>query len=326
MVPHQLYFIDGHPVRGVFPYRNGLLFGTLLFLTTLSAQSQSSVITSNREIDFVSDTQQPMALEKIKLHSNHNLKATALLFSDILKNKPLAVYMLGDVVAVGSSNRRWRKADKFLDSCRKNNITVHGLLGNHDLMWGRREGEKKFQERFPDNVDIGYVSMADSIAVIMLNSNFRKLSNTEINKQVEWYEAAIESLKNDHSIIAIIVSCHHAPYSNSLTVGSSRQVQRYFLPAFIQTAKCRLFITGHAHAFEHFKLSGKDFLVIGGGGGLHQPLDASANAIPDLASRYKPIFHYLSIQRRGNSLLLTSRFLKSDFSGIEKGYSFEIGR
>ena len=242
----------------------------------------------------------------------------------MLKNKPLAIYMLGDVVAVGSDNHKWRNVDRFMDSCRKYKIAVHGLLGNHDVMWTRRTGEKNFLKRFPDNVDIGYASITDSIAVIMLNSNFRKLSEIESQKQRRWYETTLRNLNRDSSVKTIIVSCHHSPYSNSKIVGSSSLVQRYFVPSFIQTTKCSLFISGHAHAFEHFKFSGKDFLVIGGGGGLHQPLDTSAKRIPDIASYYKPMFHYISLLRTGDMLLLTSHFLKPDFSGIEKTYSFEI--
>jgi hypothetical protein len=278
----------------------------------------------NNELDFISDTQQPMTLEELKLHPNHNTKATSLLLADILKQKPMAVYMLGDIVALGSRNHKWAAMDKFLDSCKKNDIAVHGLLGNHDVMWNRKKGELNFQHRFPDHVDTGYVSIIDSIAVIMLNSNFKKLSAIEIDQQQNWYTTTLGNLNNDNSIKTIIVSCHHAPYSNSLIVGSSIRVQDYFLPAFFRTPKCSLFITGHAHAFEHFNRSGKNFLVIGGGGGLHQPLDTSAKRIPDLASDYKPMFHYLAIKRAGDKLLLTSHFLRQDFSGIEKGYSFEI--
>jgi hypothetical protein len=278
----------------------------------------------HNEIDFISDTQQPMALEEVGLHPNHNIKATSLLLTDMLKQKPLAIYMLGDVVAVGSSNHKWSAIDRFIDTCRKNNIAVHALLGNHDIMWGRRKGEINFQHRFPDNVDTGYVSVTDSIAVVLLNSNFKKLSAIEIDKQERWYISTLNSLNSNISVKTIIVSCHHAPYSNSRIVGSSTEVQHYFLPAFMQTAKCSLFITGHAHAFEHFKYSGKNFLVIGGGGGLNQPLDTSAGRLADIASDYKPMFHYLSIQRLGDKLLLTSHFLKPDFSGIEKGYSFEL--
>src|SRR5882757_10732766 len=157
-------------------------------------------VIAHNEIDFISDTQQPMALEEIKLHPNHNIKATSLLLADILKQKPLAIYMLGDVVAVGSSNHKWSAIDRFIDTCRKSNIALHGLLGNHDLMWSRRKGEINFQRRFSDNVDIGYVSITDSIAVVMLNSNFKKLSAVEIGKQERWYTATLDTLNSNSSV------------------------------------------------------------------------------------------------------------------------------
>jgi hypothetical protein len=295
----------------------------VLFLVWLSACACLSSAQS-REIDFISDTQQPMGIEKLIRHQNHNIKATSLLLADILKQRPIAVYMLGDVVAIASNEQEWDTVDKFIDSCRMIDVPVHGLLGNHDLMWSRQKGEENFQHRFPDHVNTGYLSITDSIAVIMLNSNFTKLSAVEIDRQQHWYTATLDSLNNSPSIKTIIVSCHHSPYSNSKVVGSSTPVQRHFVPAFLQSAKCSLFISGHAHAFEHFKRSGKNFLVIGGGGGLHQPLDTSARRIPDVAFGYKPMFHYLSLQRIGDHLLLTSHFLKPDFSGIGKGYTLEL--
>jgi Calcineurin-like phosphoesterase len=289
----------------------------------LSTPPSANPIASN-EIDFIADTQQPMLVETLRLHPNHNTKATSLLLAEILQQKPLAVYLLGDVVALGSSNRKWSAMDRFIDTCRKSNIGVHALLGNHDLMWSRRKGETNFQRRFPDNVDTGFVSITDSIAIVMLNSNFSKLSAAEIDNQERWYVSTLKKLNTESSIRTIIVSCHHAPYSNSRIVGSSAEVQRYFVPAFMQTEKCHVFITGHAHAFEHFRYSGKDFLVIGGGGGLHQPLDTSAKRLPDFAFGYKPMFHYLSIRRSGDRLQVVSHFLKPDFSGIESGYSLEV--
>jgi UDP-2,3-diacylglucosamine pyrophosphatase LpxH len=292
----------------------------LLAISRILASGQSV----NNEIAFISDTQQPMTVEKIKLRSNHNIKATSLLLADILQHKPRALYMLGDIVALGSRDHKWAAMDRFLDNCKKNGIDVHGLLGNHDVMWSRKKGEINFQQRFPDHSDTGYLSITDSIAVVMLNSNFKKLSAIEINKQQNWYTTTLARLNNDSAVKTIIVSCHHAPYSNSHIVGSSVRVQHYFVPPFIKTPKCSLFITGHSHAFEHFEGAGKDFLVIGGGGGLHQPLDTSTKAIPDIAAGYKPMFHYVSIKRTGDTLLLTSHFLRPDFADVEKGYSFEI--
>jgi predicted MPP superfamily phosphohydrolase len=300
-----------------------LLLVSFFLFSFIHAKSQQTT-KQNKEIDFVSDTQQPLAIEKIKLKSNHNTKATSMIFSEILKNDPVALYMLGDIVGLGSSNRKWKTVDKFIDSCHKEKIEVHALLGNHDVMWTRKKGEKNFTKRFPQDDKLNYTSITDSIAIIMLNSNFKKLSDNEIEQQSVWYKLNLQKLDSNDAVKMIIVCCHHAPYSNSLIVGSSKQVQQYFVPGFLQTKKCKLFITGHAHAFEHFKISGKDFLTIGGGGGLHQPLNTSANKIADLASEYKPMFHYLAMLRNGNELLIISRFLTTDFTDFQNGYSFEI--
>ena len=54
-----------------------------------------------REIVFVSDTQAPMWEEKIFLRSNQNEKATGLIFDDITRENPLALFILGDVVSLG---------------------------------------------------------------------------------------------------------------------------------------------------------------------------------------------------------------------------------
>ena len=234
--------------------------------------------------------------------------------------------MLGDVVGLGYANRKWKKVDLFLDSCRKQGTSVSGVLGNHEVMGRRKKGESNFQKRFPMNVRTGYVSVTDSVAVVLLNSNFNALSATDEIKQQEWYTATLASLDMADSIKSVIVCCHHAPFSNSKIVKCSNKVQEHFVPAYIQSKKAQLFITGHAHAFEHFKVKGKDFLVIGGGGGLHQPLNNSEGSLPDLAVEYKPMFHYLSVKRVADNLLITSHFLKKDFSGFDMGVSFNTNQ
>ena len=293
-----------------------------LFLSlSLLLISVFSVAQTNpkNEIAFISDTQAPLWIENVFLRTNQNERATTLIFEDIVNSKPRALYILGDVVSLGFRNLKWKNIDQCIGECRKNGIVVHGLLGNHDLMGRTRRGELNFQKRFPDHVRTGYVSTIDSMGVILLNSNFSKLTLTEITQQQAWYEAALKSLDNDPAVKAVIVACHHAPFSNSKVVGSSKPVQDHFVPAFLQSHKSLLFITGHSHTFEHFKKSGRDFLVIGGGGGLRQPLKTN---LEDTASKYKPMFHYLTVQRTDKRLLVISHFLKSDFSGFEKSYNF----
>lgn len=276
----------------------------------------------DKNIIFVSDTQKPMMVEKLVLKPNHNTRATSLEFNEILQKKPGYLYMLGDVVALGASNHQWKKVDKFLESSRKQGSTVCAVLGNHEVMFNKTKGEANFNKRFPMNVNTGYVSVADSVAVVLLNSNFNSLSIEEKDKQQAWYLATLKNLDAADSIKAIIVSCHHSPYSNSKIVKCSPAVQNNFVPAFIQSKKAQLFISGHAHAFEHFYMQGKDFMVIGGGGGIHQPLNASSTAIPDEAADYKPMFHYLSVKRIDNKLSVTSHFLKPDFTGFDIGKHF----
>ncbi len=292
-----------------------------LFVVTIRSQSPNAA-----ELFFVSDTQQPMLVEKLWLKPNHNLKATASILSYILAAKPSNLYMLGDVVGLGSSNRKWKKIDLFLDSCRKDGTNVCAVLGNHEVMGLTKKGIANFQKRFPMNVSTGYVSITDSIAVVLLNSNFSKLSSKELDLQNEWYQLTLDSLDRNNAIKSVIVCCHHAPYTNSKIVKSSASVQQYFVTGYIKSKKAQLFITGHAHAFEHFKMMGKDFVVIGGGGGLHQPLRNGSKSLNDMAVEYKPAFHYLSVRRVGDQLMITSHSINNDFKGFTSAYHFSTDK
>ncbi|GAC1431826.1 MAG: hypothetical protein NVSMB7_07780 [Chitinophagaceae bacterium] len=277
---------------------------------------------SNKEMYFVSDTQQPMFVEKLLLTPDHNKTATKDIFDAILKDRPSNVYMLGDVVALGYARKKWKKVDAFLNSCNKENIAVCGILGNHEVMIRRKRGERNFQKRFVMNVPTGYLSITDSVAVVLLNSNFKALSAADEKKQDDWYQTSMARLDTTDAVKVIIVCCHHAPYTNSKIVKGNIGVQEQFVPTFIKSKKAQLFVAGHAHTFEHFEIKGKDFLVIGGGGGLHQPTRDSKNNLSDLSADYKPLFHYLSVKREGDNLSVTSHYLKNDFSGFETGLAF----
>lgn len=297
-----------------------------LFILVIPASAQlpgSTNTVPTTEMVFISDTQQPMWVETILLKSNNNRKATGDIFAEILQRKPESLYMLGDVVALGYSNKKWRKVDRFLDSCRSIGITVFGILGNHEVLTRSKKGERNFEKRFPKSIRTGYVSVTDSVAVVLLNSNFNRLSAVDISKEKKWYEQTMAALDTSTDIKSVIVTCHHAPYSNSKVVKGSQKVQEYFVPGYLKSKKAQLFITGHAHAFEHFNMKGKDFLVIGGGGGLHQPLHTGSGDLKDLAPGYKPMFHYLSVQRLGDKLLVTSHYLNDNFTGFATGHTFE---
>jgi hypothetical protein len=181
-----------------------------------------------------------------------------------------------------------------------------------------------FQQRFPDHKPTGYVVVVDAVAVVLVNSNFSSLSVAEEKQQVTWYKATLESLDGDENIQFIITGCHHSPYTNSRIVKPSKEVEQKFVPPFLSSKKSALFLSGHSHNFEHYKVEGKDFLVIGGGGGLRQPLRQGLGTLADIAPDYKPLFHYSMVTVAGDTLLVTSYHIKKDFIGFEEGIKLVV--
>lgn len=300
----------------------------ILCMLTLSSYLSNSQASDNQRdpsvLAFASDTQAPMWVETLWLKAHKNRTATRMVFDDILNKNPSSLFLLGDVVNLGYSNRQWKPMDRYIQSLRDKNVKVNALLGNHEVMGRAKKGQQKFQLRFPNHVATGYVEIVDSVAVVMLNSNFNKLSVVENEKQLAWYKKTLNELDADSSVHYIITGCHHSPFTNSKIVGPSTAVQDKFVPPFLQSKKSKLFLSGHCHGFEHYKVEGKDFLVIGGGGGLHQPLKKSDEKNSDLAEAYKPLFHYLTVRRSDEGLQVNSLRLKPDFTGFEQGLSFEI--
>ena len=294
-----------------------------IVLIKLNAHAQSPDSTYF-EIDIVSDTPAPLGIEEVILKANHNELATRKIFEDISQRKPQVLFILGDVVSLGYKESKWKNMDQYLANTRQKNTIVTAVLGNHDVMFSASKGESEFLKRFADEVNTGFVKIYDSIAFVLLNSNFKTLSEEQFQKQQNFYKTLMQQLDVDSAVKFIVVSCHHAPYSNSKIVGSNKQVQDNFVPTFMQSKKGKLFITGHAHVFEHFKKEGKDFLTIGGGGGLHQPINNEKDRIPSENFGYDPEFHYLLMRRDRQKITLISRILKPDFSGFENSYQFEI--
>ncbi|MDQ6815113.1 MAG: metallophosphoesterase, partial [Bacteroidota bacterium] len=176
----------------------------VIFACSLSViatgQRIDSTANSSNEMVFASDTQAPMWVETLFLKSNQNRLATKDIFNDILTRDPAAVYLLGDVVALGSSNKQWKPMDVYLQKLRSKGIKVNAALGNHEVLGESAKGQKKFQIRFPKHSKTGSLDVTDSVAVILLNSNFSDLSATEDTAQVNWYKRTLEQLDADPSI------------------------------------------------------------------------------------------------------------------------------
>ncbi len=279
------------------------------------------------KIIFVSDTQKPIPVEEIFLSENHNLLARSMIFEKILKEKPTAVFHLGDIVDFGYDDKTGLPIDNFVKQLNREGSLFYPIVGNHEYLLFPNLGVNNFKRRYPFAKLTGYSVACGNIEVILLNSVFDDLSPQEIQKQNEFYKNAIRSAEKNDKIKFLIVATHYSPFTNSKIVSPSEDVQKEFLPLFFNSSKAKLFISGHAHAFEHFKIRGKDFLVIGGGGGLQQPLFTGAEEkYHDLFNEtlQKRMFHFIEINSVKDTLNVFLNMIKDDFSGFEQKYEIHI--
>jgi predicted MPP superfamily phosphohydrolase len=312
----------------VIRYRFLLLLPLLFFLLSESIATDGNdsfyqVQNSSKEYVFISDTQGMLTVEYLWNITNNNKAVRQLLFSDIIEHNPRSVFHMGDLVTEGYHNPSWNTIDIFLDSLSEKEIPFYPVMGNHELIFMPERGEKNFQKRFPQHSRTGYSVRVDSLAVILLNSNFGKMSEDEITKQNNWYNKTLDELDSDSSIQMIAVGTHYSPYTNSKRVSPSKDVQQYFVPGYLNSKKAKLFLSGHSHAFEHFIIEGKNFLVIGGGGGPQQPLlvgeDARWKDNFNSEDEYRR-FHYIRLVKEADDYIVNVIMIDSTYSKLVNIY------
>ncbi len=285
-------------------------------------------ITGTPSISFVSDTQSPLWFEKLRLQADNNEKATEKIFDSIAHDSTCtALFHLGDITGAGSDNSQWKIFDQHALPLLNEKIPVYPAFGNHEYLFTEDGGKYNTLIRFPFLRPSWYARRIDSMAIVLLNSNISKLSEAEKLAQETWYRSMMDSLDRDPSILMIIAGCHHSPYTNSTIVSPSEEVQKLFLPKFMKSKKAKLFISGHSHAFEHFNIEGKDFLVIGGGGGLLHPLlQGNEQRWQDIFQHRdsRSFFHYCRLTRDKNMVNIEVHALNSEANTFETICKIEL--
>jgi predicted phosphodiesterase len=304
----------------------------LTYVAQCHCQAQkkdSCKITENREVRFafISDTQVPLWFEKLFVSTHRNEEASSILLQHVSQDSTLsAVFFLGDVTAMSSFDDQWKVIDTSLSRFSRSHLPTYAVAGNHDYLLFPGEALGKFKNRFPSFVQTGYTVRIGHFALILLNSNFDNLSQKERSQQQTWYLDELDLLRQDTTIQIIAVACHHPPFSNSSIVGYSQKVRDDFIPPFLQSQKCKVFFSGHAHTFQHFidTLTEKHFFVLGGGGGLLHKLSQSAtNDLPDQFhsdSEFR-LFHYIHCKLEQDTLQLSVLMLSADLSGPNPVYN-----
>jgi hypothetical protein len=221
---------------------------------------------------------------------------------------PSAILLLGDQVYRGDDPDEWRFFDHIMRPVARAGIPVYPLVGNHEYFGRDAVAFANMRNRFPAMPDRFYSMVIDSVAFIMLDTNFDEYARDSTVRQFRWFKTRLRQYTKDRSVRCIVVCGHHPPYTNSAIVPPDHILQRYFVPVFQRSPKARLWLSGHCHAYEHFRHGNIHFVVSGGGGGPRQflRLDSLTHTDHDLY-RGGPIrpFHYLTIQREAASLCVT---------------------
>ena len=291
----------------------------LMSIVNITAQPTHTAgeikVYDSKEIVFFSDLQAPIFLEKIYLKSERNEEATDSLFADIHRRKPSSVFFLGDIVALGLLNSEWKTVDKNLEQFKKENVPTFATPGNHEYMLIPKLGIDNFQKKFSSSSINGFYKVVDSVAIVMINSE--KIKDAE---QIGYYKQTMQKLENDNSVKMIIISTHYSPFTNSSVVQANSDVRDVLVSTMKKTSKAKLLLSGHSHNLEYFRENGKNFIVIGGGGGLKQDLkkNTERNWVDLIEQSKKPRFFYLIVKRNGDTLQVTARgFQSEDFKFFE---------
>jgi hypothetical protein len=309
-----------------------IVLAALFLAAAFSGRVAPAVASSNEHardtLVFLSDTQAPAFLETLKLKTERNEEVTQRIFDRVLREKDLAaVFLLGDLIRAASTDGNWRSVDRFRAGLKQEGIPSFAALGNHEHMWSTKKGLANFRKRFPELGPFYYSVVIGPAAVIILDSNFDEMTEAEQEAQLVFYRKALSEFDADPKIRGVLVGCHQSPYTNSRIVSPGQQVQTDFVPPFLKSKKGRLFISGHAHAAEHFVVQGKDFLVEGGGGGLRHPVRLGPGRPYDdifpLQTEKRP-FHFLTIQLKEKELVVTYQALLQSLGVFEPVHRFSL--
>ncbi len=315
-----------------------LLFILIFFLVLVSGCSANSLVASRYEgntslrkdgssIILVGDTQRTSIWETLLLREQND-EAREAVVHKIAGENPGALVILGDLVSDGSNEEEWHRFDEFLSPVRQMQIPVYPVLGNHDYFGNNQKALDNFFSRFPHLQQRSWSALVfQSVGIILLNSNFDELTDAQRQEQTDWYRKTLEQFQRNDSIRAVIVTCHHPPFTNSKIVSDNTGVQEYFVKPYIQTPKAKVFFTGHCHSYEHFRKEGKNFVVSGGGGGPRQAVesDSSKQHHQDLFNG-KEIrdFHYCKVTIEGDRLRIQMIRVDKSLTGWSTGDEFTI--
>ena len=306
-------------------YLISIFYNNSNFLNNYKEPKASVPVFSSSPIAVVGDLQRTSVYEEL-IGREQNDTEREKIIAAIADENPAELIILGDMIFDGSDNREWIKFDSLISPINKKNIPIFPVVGNHEY-WGNNSTAMRNLVKQFDVLSSShwYTDVYDSLALIFLDSNESDLTERGWKLEHDWLIKMVSKFDTTSAIKGIIMFDHHPPFTNSLVTSDELNVQNNFLPAFYGSNKSLLFISGHAHTYEHFNIKGKNFIVSGGGGGPRVNLKIGKDAHEDLFKGDSPRpFNYLLIKKVEDGIKVTVKGLKKGSSEIFKMDEFVI--
>ncbi len=253
--------------------------------------------TEPKPVAIVGDLQRTSIFGRI-LSKEQNDSEREKIIQSIDSLHPGLLIILGDMVFQGSDTNMWLNFDSLIYPIKHDSISTSVILGNHDYYFNAEKGLKNFSERFPRfRTSHWYTQIYDSLALIYLDSNLDYYTQKERQTQIDWYAQLLNGYDSSSAIKGILIFLHHPPYSNKIITADNPEIEKAFVPEFINSKKTLAMISGHVHTYERFKIGGKIFIVSGGGGGPRVEVTKGKGTHKDLydGGKMRP-FNYLIFQ------------------------------
>ena len=236
---------------------------------------------------FISDTQ--------KNPEKHNKMAKLLL--ERIKDRPIGFIINGgDIVQDGSVEEKWTS---FLDASLPYSqlFPIVPILGNHDY-WGYDRADKAddIDSKFTPTLFNKYLGLEEDnkhgyysldypqFKLIVLNSNFPKLSEKIIKEQMEWTKKELQKSKEKQQ--AVIISFHHSPFTSNVFYYGPVAIafRNKWIPLFEKSGVVKLILNGHSHLYERSLKDGIMYVVAG-------PFGGQRNWLPKMKNYYRLAMH-----------------------------------
>ena len=228
-------------------------------------------------------------------------KTRRLIIDKIVESNPAFLVNTGDLILKSAEKEDWQEFKKLNQVFKDRKIPYYPVLGNHDYRGNQAAAMADYFDYFPVlNEQLWYTLTYTNCGLIMLDSNFTKLSKEDIARQNKWLEYTLSKYRDDSNISFVLVFFHHPPFTNSRYNQPDKQAQANFVPLLNKFSKVKFVFNGHTHSYERFRIKAINYVVTGGGGA---PLVA---LLPAGKSRYKDEYDTTGKKPRGTHFCLVT--------------------